>query len=272
MRADEIAPANTITEVTRREIIDFLSMGEHSWHGRLSELEFLRKIFDLKSLPSTGRRRGFKNAADDIRRHRVDNPEDWSEDWVFYYSPFDILGGPDERFLQFLCQTLHPAVRPKSDEAQEMVRFYNEQLSVDGWEIVEETRISNRPVYASRPVQSNVVTLGHASSEAEPGTPTSTPAFKSNHSSEAHASIPDSLDFTSEAGRCNAIAAYTKRWTTDSWVCTAASLARTAIVDPADLSKWKKGSLPQKSDKKSRIEKTLRDNTPPTPPAGRRKT
>jgi hypothetical protein len=78
-----------------------------------------------------------------------------------------------------------------------------------------------------------------------------------------------SLDFASEAGRINAIAAYTKRWKDDSGPCPEASLARTAIVHPADLSKWKKGSLPAGSDKKRRIEKALTDNARPTP-AGER--
>jgi AbiJ-like protein len=59
---------NTITEVTRREIIDFLSMGDHSWHGRLGERDFLGKIFDLKALPSTDHRPRFKNAAVSVRR------------------------------------------------------------------------------------------------------------------------------------------------------------------------------------------------------------
>lgn len=81
----------------------------------------------------------------------------------------------------------------------------------------------------------------------------------------AAAALSAVFDFTSEAGRNKAIAAYTDHWTTEQQNCSEASLARSAIVDPADLSKWKKGTLPAESDKKSRIERVLRNNEVPTP-------
>lgn len=77
-----------------------------------------------------------------------------------------------------------------------------------------------------------------------------------------HAAPDDGLDLNSEPGRNSAVAAYTTNWN-----CSEASLARTATVDPADLVKWKKGELPATSDKKARIEKALKKNEPPTPPA-----
>jgi hypothetical protein len=64
------------------------------------------------------------------------------------------------------------------------------------------------------------------------------------------------LDLASEAGRYRAVAASAKRWT-----CSEACLARTAVVDRADLSKWKKGSLPATSDKSARVEKPLGTTT-----------
>jgi hypothetical protein len=88
----------------------------------------------------------------------------------------------------------------------------------------------------------------------------------STHSTTT-AKVRDDFDFTSEAGRNKAVADYTKRWTTGQWTCSEASLARTAVVDKADLSKWKKGLLPPESDKKARIETALKNNDPPTPPA-----
>jgi hypothetical protein len=71
-------------------------------------------------------------------------------------------------------------------------------------------------------------------------------------------------DFKSETARTAALGAYTHHWTTDEWTCSEASLARTAHVDPADLSKWKKGLLPSESGKAARIEAALKDDTPPT--------
>jgi hypothetical protein len=83
-------------------------------------------------------------------------------------------------------------------------------------------------------------------------------------STEAARSAPSDVNFISEAQRIDAVAAYTK-----SWQCSDAALARTARVDPADLSKWKKDLLPVESDKKARIEKALKNNEAPTPPAKR---
>ena len=73
-------------------------------------------------------------------------------------------------------------------------------------------------------------------------------------------------DFASGAARISAIAAYVERW-----VCSEAALARTAIVDPGDLSKWKKGSLPAGSGKKARIENALRNDKRPIPVSNRPK-
>jgi hypothetical protein len=70
----------------------------------------------------------------------------------------------------------------------------------------------------------------------------------------------DSPDFSSAVERNNVIAAYTAHWS-----CSEASLARTAKVDPADLTRWKQGSLTGASDKKTRIEIALRTNAAPTP-------
>ena len=72
------------------------------------------------------------------------------------------------------------------------------------------------------------------------------------------------FDLATEAGRLAAVAKYRKQWSTDSWSCSEASLARTALIDPADLSKWKKGSLPSGSEKATRIEEALIKNKPPT--------
>lgn len=56
---------------------------------------------------------------------------------MFYDSRLNLLHAPDEEFLRFLCETVHPVVRPSLAEAQELVMGYNERLGEDGWEIVE---------------------------------------------------------------------------------------------------------------------------------------
>lgn len=143
------SPKNTISEVTRRAIIDYLSVGRR-WSGALSEDEFLGRIYDLKRMPSTDNRPEYDNAAKDIDKHRVMN-SDWSDDWVFTDGRFDLLYGPDEPFLRFLAETVHPVVRPDTAECETMVAEYNTLLGIDGWEMHPVNEISGKPIFGYRP-------------------------------------------------------------------------------------------------------------------------
>jgi AbiJ-like protein len=67
-----------ITQITRRDLLDAMMAENVNWNGRLEEPEFLSRLFDLQSMPSTDRR--FENAAGDIWQHRVNN-RDGSDDW-----------------------------------------------------------------------------------------------------------------------------------------------------------------------------------------------
>ena len=145
LRQDE---ENTITEVTRRGIIDYLSVSRQ-WSGALPEDDFLGRIYDLKRMPSTDYRAEFNTAAKDIWKHRVMN-SDWPDDWVFTDDRFDLLFGPDEPFLKFLAETVHPVVRPDANEAETMVEEYNKLLTIDGWEIYRIREISGKPVFGYR--------------------------------------------------------------------------------------------------------------------------
>jgi len=136
--------ANELSEVTRRAIVDFLVASEIDWAGRLGEDDFLARLYDLTSMPSTDGR--FENAAGDIWKHRIIN-FDWSSDWVFYDSRFNLLWAPDHDFLRFLCETVHPVVRPDSGAARKLVDAYNLELAKDGWSLVAVRQISGKPVY-----------------------------------------------------------------------------------------------------------------------------
>jgi len=138
--------ANEITEVTRRNIIDYLIASGASWAGRLPEDEFLARLYDLTTLPSTDHR--ISNAAGDIRQHRL-NWSDWPDDWVFYDPRFNLLRSSDESFLRFLCETIHPVVCPDSAEAWEMAKIYSTELQADGWRIVEGKQISGHPIFVA---------------------------------------------------------------------------------------------------------------------------
>lgn len=136
-----------ISSVTRRDIIDALGAENVAWNGRLEESEFLSRLFDLANLPSTDGR--FKDAAGDIWKHRVVN-SDWNADWVFYDHRFNLLNTDDEIFLRFLCETIHPVVRPDPTEAEKLCQQYNQYLRNDGFELVVKTRLSGKPIFTGR--------------------------------------------------------------------------------------------------------------------------
>jgi hypothetical protein len=124
--------------------MDSIAATHISWAGRLQEDDFLARLYDLTSMRSTDHR--IRNAAGDIHQHRV-NWLDWEDDWVFYDPRFNLLRAPDEEFLRFLCETVHPIVRSDDGEARGLVALYNRELGKDGWLLVEATQISSRPVF-----------------------------------------------------------------------------------------------------------------------------
>ena len=136
--------SHTLSEAARRSIIDHLTISQINWAGRLSEDEFLGRLYDLTKLPSSDHR--FQSAMTDIRQHRM-NWNDWADDWVFFDSRFNLVYAPDGEFLRFLCETVHPAVRPEDDEARELVASYNAILQQDGWSIAEKSRIAGHALF-----------------------------------------------------------------------------------------------------------------------------
>lgn len=147
-----MTPANrkppTITAVTRRDITDYLSAEQVAWWGRLDEVDFLSRVWPLEQMQSTDSR--YKDAAGDIIQHRVRN-YDWEDDWIFGDPRFQLRGGPDDLFVKFLSEMLHPVVRSDTDEVEALGAFFNECLARDGWELVEVSQLSGKPVFAGRP-------------------------------------------------------------------------------------------------------------------------
>jgi len=60
------------------------------------------------------------------------------------------MHGPDETFVRFLCETVHPVVRSDPDTVDQLVRLYNEKLAADGWSLVVTEEMSGRPVFEGR--------------------------------------------------------------------------------------------------------------------------
>lgn len=136
-----------ITQITRKDLFDAMTVEGVDWAGSLEEPEFLARLYDLNSLPSTDHR--FADAGGDIFQHRINN-FDWEDHWVFYDRRFHLMNGDDEILLNFLAETVHPIVRPDVTEAQRLVQLYNQYLRNDGFELAEKTRISGKPVYVGR--------------------------------------------------------------------------------------------------------------------------
>lgn len=116
-------------------------------YGKLSELDFLKRIYDLKALPSYDNR--FDDAEGDIWQHTICN-DDYDEGWFFEDERFGLLNGEDEVLLQFLCAVFHPAVRAESGYWKEFLDSINGLLRIDGYELYPESKISGRDVYGWR--------------------------------------------------------------------------------------------------------------------------
>ena len=140
---------NRISEVTRRNVFDELRLTRVSWAGRLSETDFLSRIFDLKQLPSNDYR--VHGLDGDILIHRQ-RFTDWPDDWVYDDVRLNLLRGPDDVFLQFLCEMIHPVVRPDRAEVASLQGICNRHLALDGFEIVARTVISGQPIFSGRPL------------------------------------------------------------------------------------------------------------------------
>lgn len=143
---------NKLTAITRRDIFDILEIGvgeeesesKYSYFSmREEEVDFLGRLFDLDSLPSTDSR--FENARGDIWQHTVNN-YDWEGMWVKEDSRF-LRGCSDETLLNFLAELFHPVVRNDKLPWQKLLGVLNELLKADGFELIETKRISGRSVY-----------------------------------------------------------------------------------------------------------------------------
>ena len=132
-----------ISEVTRRNIIDYLRLREYPFHGRLDLISFLKRIWNLSSMPSTDGR--FKDAEGDIWQHMINN-YDWEDNYLLY-EYLDLLGCNDVTFLKFLETCLHPVVLYDEKQVSETLSELNKFLAPDGYRLEVSSQLSGRPVY-----------------------------------------------------------------------------------------------------------------------------
>jgi AbiJ N-terminal domain 3/Abortive infection C-terminus len=138
---------NRITDVTRQNIADKMSIKKILYHSNLPEPDFLARLFDLNRLPSRDSR--YSNAYDDIYQHMVNN-NDWEVEWIYSDARINLLHCDDETYLKFLALTVHPRVRTDFEEVTRLIEIYNEHLSADGFELAQTDEISGKPVFSGR--------------------------------------------------------------------------------------------------------------------------
>lgn len=134
----------SIPRQVRINIFDGMRLENIDWSGRLDDVDFLSRLYDLQKLPSGDIR--FKDAAGDIWQHCVNN-DDWERDWVYSDQRFQLIDGPADVFLRFLCEVVHPVVLAGQDEAKQIVSQFNDLLRQCKWQLLEEERIAGRPRY-----------------------------------------------------------------------------------------------------------------------------
>lgn len=147
---------NRITEITKGDILDLFRNGlviddffetktvKYYYFGRLKEIDFLKRIYDLKNMQSSDSR--FKDAEADIKHH-IENNDDYLFGWVFEDERFELKNGTDEKYLEFICEIFHPAVRDDRGYWKEFLIEINKLLQNDGYEICPVKKVSNRDVY-----------------------------------------------------------------------------------------------------------------------------
>ena len=147
---------NKITEITKRDIYDLFSKGLnidilwdtqkiiYPYYGRITELEFLKRLYPLEQMPSFDPR--FINAEMDIWQHTVNN-DDYPFCWIFEDERFPLKNGSDKDWLCFLCEIFHPVVRDEEKDWLSFLKKLNELLCNDGYELYPYQKISNRDIY-----------------------------------------------------------------------------------------------------------------------------
>lgn len=162
--------AKNITEITRRDLFDLLNFGfEETYEvptshpdfknycetkteevlvpfwGRLDEISFLKRLYNLNELPSLDPR--FRDALGDIWQHTVLN-DDYELGWVFEDQRFLLsYGNEDEYLLNFLSEMFHPVVRDDKTNWKLLLERVNNLLEPDGYKIYPTRQISGRNIY-----------------------------------------------------------------------------------------------------------------------------
>lgn len=133
-----------ISEVTRRHILDHLLLiRKEPFYGRLEVLDFLKRVWNLESMPSEDSR--FSTAEADIWQHMVRN-SDWDDSYLLY-ERLDLLHCSDDEFKAFVATCVHPVVMTVPGKAADLAEVLNQFLQRDGFRLEVTREESQQPVY-----------------------------------------------------------------------------------------------------------------------------
>ncbi len=118
-----------ITKVTRKGILLDLEKAPFNIE------EIIIDFFEDDDLPSYDPR--VKGLSWDYHQHRINNPEDWADDWYIDDDRLNFFWMSDENFLSFLCFVLAPENRLTYESilVKKLLEIFNNKLIHDWFEI-----------------------------------------------------------------------------------------------------------------------------------------
>lgn len=146
--------AKQITNLTKESILNLLKNGIENpifdfvdridYYGRIPEIQFLKRLYDIDSMPSSDSR--YPDMESDILQHTFYN-DDWETYWVLTDERLPIVDGEDEEYLRFISEIFHPEVRKENGSWQVVLSEINHLLHKDGYQLYAFDNISGRDVY-----------------------------------------------------------------------------------------------------------------------------
>ena len=135
---------NNITEVSRRDIVDYIFRRGKPFTGRIETTRFLELVWEDCGYHGTY----YINLGEtkkELWQHTINN-YDWDDEYLLHYF-FHLLDCEDNQFLCFLEKCIHPLVLSDADEIEEYIRGLNNILKYDGYTFVLKEKLSGKPIY-----------------------------------------------------------------------------------------------------------------------------
>lgn len=115
-----------ISQLTRRDIVDALTVEKFNWAGHLEETESTWAACARPTAVSKTRRATSGSTASTTTTG--------TPCWCSTMPAFGLMNGDDDAYLAFLCETLHAVIRSDPTEVERFKRLINGYLAHDGYQ------------------------------------------------------------------------------------------------------------------------------------------